>query len=56
MVWVIVFLLMIRYLLYLFIIINSDISNQGISDLTGIEDFSDLKHFYCDSNQLNNWI
>ena len=34
---------------------NSNISNQGISDLTGIEDFlNDLKHLYCDSNQLNN--
>ena len=28
------------------------ISNQNISDLTGIEDFTDLEYLYCDNNNL----
>ena len=36
----------------IYMVTNLDISNQNISDLTGIEGFYSLEYLYCYSNQL----
>ena len=36
----------------IYMVTNLDVSNQNISDLTGIEGFYSLEYLYCYSNQL----